>query len=45
LEKLRKLNLPLGKYAIFGSGILAIKNIRETSDLDIIAKKDLFDQL
>lgn len=45
LEKLKKLNLPLSEYAIFGSGILAVKNIREASDLDIIAKKDLFDKL
>ena len=45
LEKLKKLNLPVGQYAIFGSGILAVKNIREASDLDIIAKLELFNKL
>jgi hypothetical protein len=45
LEKLKKLNLPFGHYAIFGSGILATKNIRNASDVDIIAKRELFDKL
>ncbi len=45
LEKSKKLNLPLGKYAIFGSGILSALNIREASDLDIIVKSDIFEDL
>jgi hypothetical protein len=45
LEELKKLNLPVGKYAIFGSGPVAIRNIRESNDLDIIVKKDLWTKL
>ena len=45
LEKLKKLNLPFGQYAIFGSGILVAKDIRNASDVDIIAKQALFNKL
>jgi hypothetical protein len=45
LEELKKLNLPLGQYAIFGSGILSALNIREASDLDIVVKSDIFEDL
>ncbi len=43
LIQLKKLSLPKDKYAIFGSGPLAVRNIREAHDLDIILDKDLFD--
>lgn len=42
LKELKKLNLPKGKYAIFGSGPLAIRKIRDSKDIDIIVKEDLF---
>jgi hypothetical protein len=45
LEELKKLNFPKDKYAVFGSGPLAIRNIRETFDLDVIVKQDLFNEL
>jgi hypothetical protein len=45
LKQLDKLNLPKDKYAIFGSGVLAIRNLRDTNDLDIIVKDDLFEEL
>jgi hypothetical protein len=45
LEELKNLNFPEDKFAIFGSGCLAIKNIRENNDIDIIAKRDLWEEL
>lgn len=45
LEELKSLNLPTGKFAIFGSGPMAIRNIRDCVDLDIIVKQDLWDTL
>lgn len=36
-EELKKLALPQGEYAIFGSGPLWVRGIREGNDLDIIA--------
>ncbi len=41
---LRKLNLPLGDHAIFGSGPLAIRGIiSSVGDLDVICRRDTWD--
>lgn len=45
LSELKKLNLPQKEYAIFGSGPLAIRKIREINDLDIIVKPELWKKL
>lgn len=45
LDELEKLNLSRGKFAIFGSGPLGIRGIRESNDLDIIVKNDLWQEL
>jgi len=45
LDELKKLNLPTEKYAIFGSGPLAIRGIRNSRDIDVIVKKDLWNKL
>ncbi|MCX6744612.1 MAG: hypothetical protein NTX82_03755 [Candidatus Parcubacteria bacterium] len=45
LDELKNLNLPIGQYAIFGSGPLSIRNLRESDDLDIIVKPELWDNL
>ena len=45
LEELGKLNLPKNLFAIFGSGPLAARNLREANDLDIIVKDDLWNSL
>jgi tRNA A-37 threonylcarbamoyl transferase component Bud32 len=45
LSKLKKLNLPVNEYAIFGSGPLSIRGIRESEDIDIIVKPKLWDKL
>ncbi|MCD4756364.1 hypothetical protein K8R20_01985 [bacterium] len=45
LNELEQLNLPLGEFAIFGSGPMAVRGIRESNDIDIIVKQDLWDNL
>lgn len=45
LAELKKLDLPKDKFAIFGSGPLAINGIRDSDDIDIIVKSDLWDEL
>ncbi|MBI2474851.1 hypothetical protein HYV69_00270 [Candidatus Uhrbacteria bacterium] len=45
LSELELLKLPTGKFAIFGSGSMAVRGIRESEDLDIIVKQDLWDIL
>lgn len=42
IQKIKKMKLPKGEYAIFGSGPLAIKGIRDSRDVDIIVSDDLF---
>lgn len=44
-EEVRKLRLPLGKYLVLGSGILAALGIREAKDLDLLVTEDIFDRL
>ena len=45
LDELKALNLPTGKFAIFGSGPMAVRGIRESQDLDILVRPDLWDSL
>jgi len=45
LEELKKLNLPIDQFAIFGSGPLAVRGLRENDDLDIVASEELWNQL
>ena len=40
--KVKNLKLPAGKYAIFGSGPIAIRGLRECKDVDIIVTRDVF---
>lgn len=42
LSELEKLNLPKNKFAITSSGSLAIRNIREANDLDLIVYPELW---
>ena len=44
-DELMTLRLPTDKYALFGSALLALYRIRPASDLDVIVKKDLWNQL
>lgn len=41
----KSLNLPIGQYAITGSGALGIRNLREIGDIDIIVTSELWDRL
>jgi len=45
LEKLEKLNLPKDKFAVYGSGPLGIRGIREINDLDLIVTTNLWEKL
>lgn len=42
---IKALNLPIGQYAITGSGALGIRNLRAIGDIDIIVTPDLWDAL
>lgn len=45
LEELKDLNLPHGTFAIFGSGPIAIRGLRDSHDLDIIVKDHVYKKL
>lgn len=41
----KELNFPEGSYAVFGSGPLAIRGLREARDIDIIVTTELFNEI
>ncbi len=43
--KLKSLNLPSSEYAVFGSGPMAIRDLKEPGDLDVIVKQELWKHL
>lgn len=45
LDELKELNLPQGKYAVWGSGPLAIRDLRENKDIDLVVSLDLWNKL
>lgn len=45
LEELDDLNLPKDEYVIAGSGLLAIKGLRENNDIDIFVTSKLWGEL
>lgn len=45
IEDLRKLDLPREKFAVFGSGPMAVHGIRDSADLDIIVLPELWNEL
>ena len=42
--KVKKLNLPTGKYALFGSVPMTVHGIRESKDIDILLTPELYDR-
>ncbi len=40
-----KLRLSLGKFVIFGSGCLAIRDLQTTTDMDLYMTRKLYDRL
>ncbi len=45
LKAVERLRLPKDQFAIFGSGPLSIRNLREANDVDLIVKEELWDEL
>jgi hypothetical protein len=45
VEKVKRLDLPLGKYVVIGSGILEALGIRSAKDIDIAVTPDLYQAL
>ncbi len=45
LKELKQLNLPPEAFAIFGSGPMAVRGLKEAGDLDIIVRKDVWEEL
>ncbi|MFH1979038.1 MAG: hypothetical protein ABII97_01470 [Patescibacteria group bacterium] len=43
-ERLKQLNLPKGRYAIFGSAPMCARGLRECRDLDVIVTEDIFNE-
>ena len=44
LSKVRELDLAQGTFAIFGSGPMAVRDLKEPNDLDIIVTKEVYEK-
>jgi hypothetical protein len=45
ISKVKTLNLPKGKYIVFGSSPMAIAGIRPAQDIDLLVNAELFTKL
>lgn len=45
ISRTKALNLPVGNYCVFGSGVLEVHGIRKANDVDIIVTKELYEEL
>ena len=45
IRKIKKLDLPFGKYAVIGSSSLEIRGIRKSRDIDIVVLPEVFEKL
>jgi len=43
-KQVKELNLPIGKYALFGSAPLGIRNLKDCHDVDIIVTEELWNE-
>lgn len=43
-QRVKKLKLPIGKYALFGSAPLGIRGLKDCNDIDIIVKENLWNE-
>jgi len=43
-EKVKEMNLPIGQYAIFGSGPMGVRGLKICEDADLIVSKELWDK-
>lgn len=44
-EEVKKLNLPLGSYVVFGSGPMVVHGLREPKDIDLLVTPEIYDKL
>lgn len=44
INKIKKLNILLGKYVVIAGASLAIRGIRETSDIDILVSPEIYEK-
>jgi hypothetical protein len=44
-QELRALSLPAGEYVVVGGGVLAMRGIRDTEDIDLVVSERLFADL
>lgn len=45
ISRVKALNLPIGQYCVFGSGVLEVHGIRNAKDVDILVTRELYEQL
>lgn len=45
LGEIKTLNLPPREYTVVGSGSMAVRDIREAADIDLVATQQLYDNL
>lgn len=45
ISRVKSLNLPIGKYIVFGSSVMEVHGIRKAKDVDLIVDKDVFNEL
>lgn len=45
IDRIKKLDLPSGHYAVFGSAIMEVHGIRKANDVDLVIDDYLFDEL
>lgn len=45
ISRIKSLNLPIGKYIVFGSSVMEVHGIRKAKDVDIIVDKDIYKEL
>ena len=45
IKAVKELELPIGEYAVFGSGLLEVLGIRKGNDIDLIVTKELFENM
>lgn len=45
VSRVKNLNLPLGEYLVFGSGVMEVHGIRQAKDVDLLISDKLYHQL
>jgi hypothetical protein len=45
IARIKALNLPVGKYVVFGSAVMEIHGIRPAKDIDIAITEELYQEL